>query len=91
MLAGSVTYWNADLVNHGAGTLTACTATLTFVDPYGRTVQIEKENLLDPKEPPLAPNASRHLQIGFDHISFQWNQAPPNVAFTRVYVRKARS
>lgn len=87
MMAGSVTYWNADLVNQGDKTVSACTATLTFLDPYGKAVQTETEELVSPKTAPLGPHEHRHLQVGFEKISYEWNQAPPRVTFQSVYVK----
>ena len=87
MMAGSVTYWNADLVNQGGKTVSACTATLAFLDPYGKTVQTETEDLISSKVAPLGPHERRHLQIGFEKISYEWNQAPPKVTFQSVYVK----
>lgn len=87
MMAGSVTYWNADLVNQGDRTVTSCTVTLAFLDPYGKTVQTETENLVNPKTSPLRPHDRRHLQIGFEKVSFDWNQAPPKVIFQSVFVK----
>lgn len=87
MMAGSVTYWNADLVNQGDKTVSACRATLTFLDPYGKAVQTETEDLIGPKVAPLRPHERRHLQIGFEKVSYEWNQAPPRVTFQRVYVK----
>lgn len=87
MMAGSVTYWNADLVNQGDKSVTACTVTLTFLDPYGKPVQTETEDLINPKVQPLGPHQRRHLQIGFEKVSYEWNQVPPKVTFQSVYVK----
>lgn len=87
MMAGSVTYWDADLVNQGGKTVTACTVTLTFLDPYGKPVQTATEDLIGPKAAPLGPHQQRHIQIGFEQISYAWNQAPPKVTFQHVYVK----
>lgn len=87
MMAGSVTYWNADLVNHGDKSVTACTVTLAFLDPYGKTVQTEQQNLINSKTAPLRPHETRHLQIGFEKISYDWNQAPPQITFQSVYIK----
>lgn len=87
MMAGSVTYVEGTVANLGPRTVTQVNATLRFTDMYGRMVQRSKVTLVDANTGPLAPGKQRSFRLGFDHVSAEWNQAPPAVKITRVYTR----
>lgn len=87
MMAGSVIYVQGTITNRGHRAVTAAQATLRFVDPYGQLAQLSQATLVGPATGPLAAGQSRGFRVGFDHVSAQWNQAPPAVRITRVYTR----
>jgi hypothetical protein len=55
---------------------------MQFTDPFKQLVQTETERLFGPNEVPLMPGESRDYQLGYDHISAQWNQVYPSVKIT---------
>lgn len=87
MMAGSVTYVEGTVANRGPRTVTRVDATLRFTDMYGQMVQLSHVTLVGADTGPLGPGKQHSFRLGFDHVSAQWNQAPPAVKITRVYTR----
>ena len=86
MMAGEVTYLDATLHNNGNRAVAALTIELIFSDSLGQTVQRERETVIPGRSGPLAAHASRAVRLGFDHISAQWNQGPPQIKIVSVGV-----
>lgn len=87
MMAGSVIYVDGTVANTGTRTVTQANATLRFSDVYGQLAQLSRVSIVDANSGPLRPGQRRSFRLGFDHVSAQWNQAPPAVKITQVYTR----
>lgn len=87
MMGGGVVYYDGTLENHGDRTLTGYIVDLTFHNIDGQPIQTVRRTLLDDKQLPVAPRASRQFEIGFDQFPAGWNQAPPTPHAVAVYVR----
>lgn len=87
MMAGSVIYVEGTVTNHGTRPVTSVAVTLRFQDPYGQLVQKERATVVSATQTALAPGATRNFRVGFDHISAQWNQAPPGAQVVSVFTR----
>ena len=77
-----VTFMFGTVENGGNRKIKQIEITLEFHDPFGQVVQREKERLFSPNEGPLAPGQQRDFQIGYEHISAQWNNVYPSVRIT---------
>ncbi|MHB8736046.1 MAG: hypothetical protein ACYC6M_12170 [Terriglobales bacterium] len=86
MMAGDVTYLDATLHNNGNRPVAALTIELTFSDTLGQTVQRERETVVSRHSGPLGAHSSRAIRLGFDHISTEWNQGPPQIKVLAVRV-----
>lgn len=87
MMAGSVIYVDGAVSNRGRRAVTQVLARLRFFDSLGQLVQTESSPLLAPAAGPLAPGQTRPFRLGFDHVSAQWNDAPPRIEIAQVFVR----
>lgn len=87
MMGGGVVYYDGTLENHGDRTLTGYIVELTFHNIDGQPIQTVQRTLLDDKQLPVPPHASRQFEIGFDQFPAGWNQAPPTPRAVAVYVR----
>lgn len=86
MMGGGVVYYDGTLINRGDRMLTGYAVELTFQDIEGKAIARDQRVLLDDRFRPLAPHTQRHFEIGFDHVPVGWNQAPPMVRASTVYV-----
>ncbi|HEY8056844.1 MAG TPA: hypothetical protein VIE13_13135 [Terriglobales bacterium] len=87
MMGGGVVYYDGTLQNRGDHTLTGFIVELTFHNIDGKPIQTVQRTLLDDKQLPVPPHASRQFEIGFDQFPAGWNQAPPTARPVAVYVR----
>jgi len=87
MMGGNTIYYDGTLENHGDRPLSGYIVALTFTNPDGKPLQTVQRTLLDDKQAPLPPHASRTFEIGFDQTPAGWNQAPPSARAVAVYVR----
>jgi hypothetical protein len=56
--------------------------TLEFHDPFNQVVLRDKQRLFLPNATPLAPGQQRDFQVGYEHISAQWNNVYPSIRVT---------
>jgi hypothetical protein len=77
-----VTFVFGTLENAGNRKVKQVEVTLEFHDPFGQVVQREKERLFGPNADPLPPGQQRDFQLGYEHISAQWNNVYPSVRVT---------
>lgn len=87
MMAGGVVYYDGTLENRGDKTLAGFTAELTFTDINGKPLLRVQRILLDGRQKPVPPHATRSFEIGFDKVPAGWNQAPPTPRPAAVFVR----
>ena len=82
LLNQEVTYIMGTIQNGGNRPIKQIEITMQFTDPFNQLVQTETERLFGPNEVPLGPGEQRDYQLGYDHISAQWNQVYPSVKIT---------
>ncbi len=82
LLNQEVTYIMGTVQNGGTRPIKQIEITMQFHDPYNQLVQTETERLFGPSEIPLGPGEQRDYQLGYDHVSDQWNQVYPTVEIT---------
>lgn len=87
MMAGSVIYVDGTVANLGSRPVTALSVRLRFKDPYGQLVQQEQTQVVSASSGLLPPGVTRSFRLGFDHVSAQWNQAPPEALIVSVSTR----
>jgi hypothetical protein len=77
-----VTFVFGTVENGGNRKVKQIEITLEFHDPFGQVVQREKERLFAPNADPLPPGQQRDFQLGYEHISAQWNNGYPSLRIT---------
>lgn len=77
-----VTFIFGTLQNGGNRKIKQIEVTIEFHDPFGQVVQRDTQRLFGPNEDPLAPGQQRDFQVGYEHISAQWNNAYPTIRIT---------
>jgi hypothetical protein len=77
-----VTFVFGTLENGGNRKIKQIEITLEFHDPFGQVVQRDVERLFLPNADPLPPGQQRDFQVGYEHISAQWNNAYPSIRVT---------
>jgi hypothetical protein len=82
LLNQEVTYIMGTVQNGGTRPIKQIEITMQFHDPFNELVQTETERLFGPNEAPLGPGEQRDFQLGYDHVSAQWNQVYPTVQIT---------
>ncbi len=83
-LGDTVTYFDAELTNQGAKRVRELELELVFFDTLNQVVLRETVRPITPRTKSLEPQETRSLQVPFEHVPLEWNQAPPRV--TPVYV-----
>lgn len=92
-VGGTVTYLDADITNTGDKTLVGADMNLVFKNTLDEVVQKETlplhvlvENqmggypdLVDMSRSPVAPGRTKTVRMTLEHISADWNQAPPQM------------
>ena len=83
-LGQTVIYMDGQVANNGSRSVKEIEVQLEFVDILGQIVLRDRAKPLSPPAPPLKPGENRAFQLFFDHMSTQWNQAPPRVTIRSV-------
>lgn len=96
---GKVTYVDGHLANHGASTVTALTAQVSFPNDGGTAPQmlVVPVNLIRMREPyidtqpvsaaPIAPNGEADFRLIFEGVDPAWNNQLPAIRLVRVTTR----
>ena len=77
-----VTFVFGTLENAGLRPIRQIEITLEFHDVFNQVVLRDKQRLFNPNAVPLPPGQQRDFQIGYEHISAQWNQTYPAIRVT---------
>lgn len=95
-VGATVTYVDGTLTNSGTKTVTGARMEATFRSSLGELAQREEipvqvlktggpyPEAVDLKASPLMPGQSITFRLTFEHVSAEWNQAYPELRFTRV-------
>jgi len=83
-LGQTVIYMDGQVANNGPRAVKEIEVQLEFVDILGQVVLRDRAKPLSPPAPALKPGEIRAFQFFFDHMSTQWNQAPPRVTIRSV-------
>ena len=78
-LGHTVTYLDAKVTNKGAKPVRQLELELTFVDTLGQVVLRETARPVTSRMLPLKPGETRAIQVSFEHMPIDWNQAPPTI------------
>lgn len=79
-LGHTVTYLDAQVSNKGSKEVRQLELELVFVDTLNQVVLRETAHPITPRSAPLKPGKTRSFQVSFEHMPFEWNQAPPTIA-----------
>jgi hypothetical protein len=74
-----VKYLEGDVLNGGDRTLTAMEVIVEFRDDMNQIALRESRPALGGPSTALAPGATAHFQISFDHVPASWNMQMPTV------------
>jgi hypothetical protein len=74
-----VTFVFGTLENAGNRPIKQIEITLEFHDPFNQVVLRDTQRLFLPNAVPLPPGEQRDFQIGYEHISAQWNNVYPAI------------
>jgi hypothetical protein len=77
-----VTFVFGTLENGGNRRIKQIEITLEFHDPFNQVVLRDKQRLFLPGQAPLARGQQRDFQVGYEHISAQWNNVYPSIRIT---------
>lgn len=100
-VGGTVTYLDADITNTGDKSLLAADMNLVFLDTMNQVVQRETlplhvlvENqmggypdLIDMSRSPITPGHTETVRMTLEHVSAEWNQAPPQMQLVNLKLR----
>jgi hypothetical protein len=100
-VGGTVTYLDADITNTGDKNLVGAAMNLVFKNTLDEVVQKETlplhvlvENqmggypdLVDMRRSPIAPGHSKTVRMTLEHISADWNQAPPQMQLVNLELK----
>ena len=100
-VGGTVTYLDADITNTGDQTLTGADMNLVFKNTLDEIVQKETlplrvlvENqmggypdLVDMSRAPITPGHTKTVRMTLEHISADWNQAPPQMQLSNLKLK----
>lgn len=100
-VGGTVTYLDADITNTGDKTLVGADMNLVFKNTMNEIVQKETlplhvlvENqmggypdLVDMSRSPITPGHTKSVRMTLEHISADWDQAPPQMRLTNLKLR----
>ena len=74
-----VKYLDGDVLNGGDRTLTAIEVIVEFQDDMNQIALRESRAALGGPSAALAPGATAHFQVSFDHVPASWNMQMPTV------------
>jgi hypothetical protein len=77
-----VTFVFGTLENGGNRRIKQIEITLEFHDPFNQVVLRDTQRLFSPGGTPLAPGQQRDFQVGYEHVSAQWNNVYPSIRIT---------
>jgi hypothetical protein len=77
-----VTFVFGTLENGGNRRIKQIEITLEFHDPFNQVVLRDTQRLFLPAAAPLGPGQQRDFQVGYEHISAQWNNGYPSIRIT---------
>ena len=100
-VGGTVTYLDATITNTGDQSLVGADMNLVFKNTMGEIVQKETlplhvlvENqmggypdLVDMSRSPIAPGHSKTVRMTLEHISADWDQAPPTMQLVNLKLK----
>jgi hypothetical protein len=100
-VGGTVTYLDADITNTGDKTLVGADMNLVFKNTMNEIVQKETlplhvlvENqmggypdLVDMSRSPITPGHTKSVRMTLEHISADWDQAPPQMQLTNLKLK----
>ena len=77
-----VTFVFGTLENSGNRRIKQIEITLEFHDPFNQVVLRDKQRLFTKYDAPLAAGQQRDFQVGYEHVSAQWNNVYPTIRVT---------
>ena len=77
-----VTFVFGTLQNSGNRRIKQIEITLEFHDPFNQVVLRDKQRLFTKYDAPLAAGQQRDFQVGYEHVSAQWNNVYPMIHVT---------
>jgi hypothetical protein len=77
-----VTFIFGVMENSGNRRIKQIEITLEFHDPFNQVVLRDKQRLFSQYDAPLALGQQRDFQVGYEHISAQWNNVYPTIRIT---------
>jgi len=77
-----VTFIFGTMENGGNRRIKQIEITLEFHDPFNQVVLRDKQRLFSQYDAPLAAGQRRDFQVGYEHISAQWNNVYPTIRIT---------
>lgn len=80
----TVTTIHGTVTNNGRKNVLYVEISLTFSDIEGKPIEQKTAAPVSGNTLPLKPQETRPFQVSFDQVPAMWNQAPPQMAPTRV-------
>ena len=77
-----VTFVFGTVENGGNRKVQQIEITLEFHDPFNQVVLRDTQRLFLPNASPMLPGQQRDFQVGYEHISAQWNNGYPTIRVT---------
>jgi hypothetical protein len=77
-----VTFVFGTVENSGDRKIKQIEITLEFHDPFNQVVLRDTQRLFLPNASPMLPGQQRDFQVGYEHISAQWNNGYPTIRVT---------
>lgn len=77
-----VTFVFGTVQNGGDRKVKQIEITLEFHDPFNQVVLRDTQRLFLPNVSPMLPGQQRDFQVGYEHISAQWNNGYPTIRVT---------
>jgi hypothetical protein len=74
-----VTFVFGTVENAGDRKVKQIEITLEFHDPFNQVVLRDTQRLFLPNAAPMLPGQQRDFQVGYEHISAQWNNGYPTI------------
>jgi hypothetical protein len=83
-LGHTVIYLDGQVTNRGNRIVRQVEIQMEFVDTLNQVVLRDNAFPLKPPMPPLKPGETRAIQVSFDHMPADWNQAAPAITVKSV-------